>query len=99
MKNFLLLVIAMALMGFSHIESVDQSMDTILGNGGTTCRSVTTDCGGGNSSNNRACVSYDSAEDYLGAAYAAQAISSQMGEAACSRAGEINQATVIIKDR
>ena len=66
--------------------------------GGTACKDVSTPCGNGSFSTNRACVDYTSADDRPGAMFLAHTIAGAMGVAACERLGQIKKATAHISE-
>ncbi|WP_299128303.1 hypothetical protein [uncultured Winogradskyella sp.] len=65
---------------------------------GQVCRTVTTSCGGDNSSTNRACVTYEGTDARAGANFLAQTKARAAGVAACQAMASTTTATAIIKD-
>lgn len=91
-----IIFMAFIAVGLTSFTTTVEFVNSELGTGGTVCRSVRTDCGGGQWSLNRACVTYSTAQHRSAAIFSADFIAGAGGRASCEAMNEIRQASTTI---
>ncbi|QNK76281.1 hypothetical protein H7F37_08995 [Winogradskyella sp. PAMC22761] len=101
LKITIFVFVSLSLSSFSEKAEPTNSifLELEYNTGGTACRDISTSCGGGSFSTNRACVTYTNGNERAGALFLAGSIASEMGIAGCKRLGEIKAATAHISDK